>query len=378
MGEAALLQLVDLIYNAVANPDGWTIFLQSLSDAFRGHAAALFTQDFQTNIVPFLISVRSDPGFMQSYQDHFSSLNIWMKVEDKLPAGRGVTDQMLASDSELHRSEFYNDWLRPQALRHAIGGVIMRQNNLVSKISVLRPPQVGPYGEDELAQYKMLVPHLRRALDVQSRIGTAVNIMQAAESAFEHVPSGVIMLDAAGDTIFANRAAESICAEQDGLAISKAGVRAARWSEDAQLQRLIGDAIATTVDNGMGAGGIMVIPRRSGKKGYRVIVSPVSRTVYVTPLRRPAVMIFVTDPHRTTLTPLKALRDLYSLTSAEARLLAALVEGKTLREYAERRHVTMSTVRTQLAHIFSKTGTSRQAELMRTCMADLVLPRRQV
>lgn len=58
------------------------------------------------------------------------------------------------------------------------------------------------------------------------------------------------------------------------------------------------------------------------------------------------------------------IRDLFGLTPAEATLAAALSEGLTLTEYAEQRGVSVGTTRIQLKSIFSKTGTSRQPELI--------------
>jgi len=59
------------------------------------------------------------------------------------------------------------------------------------------------------------------------------------------------------------------------------------------------------------------------------------------------------------------LRSRYRLTGAEAALAAALADGSRLSEYAGKRGVSMSTVRTQLKQCFRKTATSRQADLIR-------------
>jgi DNA-binding CsgD family transcriptional regulator len=56
----------------------------------------------------------------------------------------------------------------------------------------------------------------------------------------------------------------------------------------------------------------------------------------------------------------------WGLTPAQARLLQALVDNNfALRDAADRLGITYTTVRTQLASVFAKTGTCRQPELMR-------------
>jgi len=61
------------------------------------------------------------------------------------------------------------------------------------------------------------------------------------------------------------------------------------------------------------------------------------------------------------------------LTPAEARLAAALATGATLEQIAAAHRVTEATLRSQLRSIFSKTGTSRQAELVRLALRGVAL-----
>ena len=54
----------------------------------------------------------------------------------------------------------------------------------------------------------------------------------------------------------------------------------------------------------------------------------------------------------------------FGLTPAEARLALHLVAGETLRSAAVKLSISYETARTCLKHIFRKTGTCRQAELV--------------
>ncbi len=59
-----------------------------------------------------------------------------------------------------------------------------------------------------------------------------------------------------------------------------------------------------------------------------------------------------------------ALEKIFGLTVAEGRLAAELSNGIALASIARERKVSITTLRTQLASIFAKTGTSRQPELV--------------
>jgi DNA-binding CsgD family transcriptional regulator len=64
---------------------------------------------------------------------------------------------------------------------------------------------------------------------------------------------------------------------------------------------------------------------------------------------------------------------LFDLTDAEARLAVALGEGHRLEDAADRMGITVSSARTYLKRVFSKTDVTRQAELVRLLLAAPVL-----
>lgn len=76
------------------------------------------------------------------------------------------------------------------------------------------------------------------------------------------------------------------------------------------------------------------------------------------------VLLLVCDLHDATGISHEALMTGFSLSRTEARLSAALVAGRSLSDYARETGVSRNTARNQLATIFEKTGTRRQAELV--------------
>lgn len=60
----------------------------------------------------------------------------------------------------------------------------------------------------------------------------------------------------------------------------------------------------------------------------------------------------------------QALKRLYKLTSAEAKIVAAIVQKPDIDHIASTLHISTSTVRTHLKNIYLKTGTNRQAALL--------------
>jgi|TARA_Y100000991_G_scaffold204253_1_gene179627 DNA-binding CsgD family transcriptional regulator len=68
--------------------------------------------------------------------------------------------------------------------------------------------------------------------------------------------------------------------------------------------------------------------------------------------------------------------ELFDLTSAEARVAAAIAEGSDLKSLADRLSLSVETVRGQLKSVFRKTGTRRQNELAaRILLSPALRPR---
>jgi DNA-binding CsgD family transcriptional regulator len=61
----------------------------------------------------------------------------------------------------------------------------------------------------------------------------------------------------------------------------------------------------------------------------------------------------------------------YAITPAESRVMQLLVQGMAPAEAAEALGISLPTAKTHLARLFDKTGTSRQADLVRLAMSAL-------
>ena len=91
------------------------------------------------------------------------------------------------------------------------------------------------------------------------------------------------------------------------------------------------------------------------------------------PIANAAAAIFVAPAAAPAPAPSDALSALFDLTAAEARVFSKIAAGKTLAEAAGDLGVEASTAKTHLLRVFNKTGTHRQAELVKLA-ASLSMP----
>ncbi len=75
-------------------------------------------------------------------------------------------------------------------------------------------------------------------------------------------------------------------------------------------------------------------------------------------------MLVITAVARPEIASATIIQDLFDLTPAEARVAHGIAAGKTVHDLADEAGIACGTVRQQLKSVFSKTGVSRQADLV--------------
>jgi DNA-binding CsgD family transcriptional regulator len=76
-------------------------------------------------------------------------------------------------------------------------------------------------------------------------------------------------------------------------------------------------------------------------------------------------MVFVVDPEQKLRPKAAILSGLFGFTPAECRVALLLGDGRPLPEIGSILGVTRNTLKTQVASVYAKTGTSRQSQLAR-------------
>lgn len=220
----------------------------------------------------------------------------------------------------------------------------------------------------------MLVPHFSRALGIMFRLRDAELKVAATRAALDRLAGGVILIGERRQVVFANRAARSILADRDGLRLvpglaSDEHIAATGDATEAEIASALGVALTPeTLDVPHFSTAIRVSRAGRGPLALNVSALPDGNAFGAGPDVARAI-IFLTDTARPVPVDSVALKRLYGLTEAEARVVKQLCAGGALKEIAEHLGVSDATVRTQLQSAYSKTGTSRQAELVKLVLS---------
>ncbi|MGA2133377.1 MAG: helix-turn-helix transcriptional regulator [Bryobacteraceae bacterium] len=355
------LDLIGLIYEAVEDSEGWPVFLARLMKAMNGTAAALHFQDLGSGAENISVNMGLDPALAKAYAEHYHHVNILLqRAAPLLTPGTIVTNPQICEDATLARSEYYDEFMRPQDIFYVAGGAIARKGTQTSLTSIFRPRRGGPYLEPEIALVKLLIPHLRRA----ARLRHGLNMLQVETTALDALTLGILIVDEHLEVLCANSSGRKILAEKDGMAMAGNRLALRRPQDATELRRLSLRACEPLVGPAIRTGGVMTITRPSGRRPYSVVVSPTEARVLGWNDGKPAAILFINDPDNQAMPNDALLARLYGLTPAESSLTRILLRGEDLNDACDEMSIRRTTARTHLRHIFEKVGVSRQAELL--------------
>jgi DNA-binding CsgD family transcriptional regulator len=261
------------------------------------------------------------------------------------------------------------------AAKPMLRGIIDRSEHGVATIGVFYPRGAGRWSSAEWHLGELLMPHLRRAVQLHHRMAKIELGREAFSDAVDHLPIGLMIFDANGHVLTANQAAESIIACGDGLSVDREGLHAQDPKVTRELRRVIAEATqvreSNEEDNGFGAPRAILLPRTSGHRPLEVLVTSLCVRESRGDSEQPVAALFVSDPEHGTHTIGRVLRRFYDLTKSEASLACEFANGQSIDDAAEHLGITRESARTRLKHLMAKTDTHRQGALVRLLLGGL-------
>lgn len=130
----------------------------------------------------------------------------------------------------------------------------------------------GAFQRSQKALLKRLAPHLRTAVRVQLQVGALQHSAGALADVVDRVGVGVLTVAADGRVVWANRLAEGILDERDGLRLRDGRLECLRRKETAALEAAITPAAG--LDDRAAVGQAVSVARRSRRRGYVLAIAP--------------------------------------------------------------------------------------------------------
>lgn len=358
-------QLIDQLYAAVQTPALLLDAYDGVAKQGGGFGVHYLCMDAHLRSV-----TQSEVSHPQLADAQSEYANHYVSVDSRVPwmtgglAGEWRPDQFQFDTRRAERLEIYHDFLRPAGVRRmAAVRLDSGHTGQQQMLSIARAHDAGDFTAEELRRLSLFSPHLVRAAQLREKLDRVQAELAAAQGALAPLPYGTLWLTPAGGVTWISPSAQALLAASDGLGLRQDHLRCANTTLDTRLKQAL--ALAT---------------RASGREGSWLRVpraaSPAPWLLSLIPGDLPShcgghgggqaqVLAILQDSAGPALPPARQLQQLYGLTPAEARLALGLLQDQSPADYAQQQGLSLATVRTQMRSLFSKTGTRRQAELLR-------------
>ena len=366
--------VIQALYDAAMEETLWPVALKELTDLTESQGASFWVLDGSDQPrLPTFTTINFDPKFIEKYLDDMVPLDPTVQYLVRHPNQSIVHDGLVITEREKDRHVYY-DWQRQHSdIRFRLVGQVRPAPRVQAGVALHRSERMGRYESDDIERFSALYGHLEKALAIGFRLGSLGAMQQCTTELLDHNPTAVLLLDEHKRVVYANRSAEALVSNGDGIRLSVDGIVALSKQHHDRLQCLIAQSLLAVTSPGNCAGGVMRVLRPSGKRPYMVLVAPVSRRYPVLSVLRPAVCIMITDPEGQRPLPSRRVQTAFGLTEAQARLACLLAGGAELRSAAAELEITYGTARARLAEIFEKTQTRRQGELIKLLLTTVVI-----
>ena len=356
----ALDELIGDIYEAAVLPEFWPHVLDRVAAATGMKGGLLFTAD-SAQIVRWVGSEVLHDAVHELVRDGWMARNSRAAKLASMQYAGFVSDLDLFTPDEMDNDPFYRDLLRPHGLGWGAGTIVPVPSGDILAITV--EGDSGPVAKDAVEYLDRLRPHLARAGLLAARLRLERARSQVEVLKCMGLPAAVLQSD--GRLLAANTLLEDL----RGQLIFAAGdrIRMAHAPANALLLEAIGQ-----LDAGARRGQPWSIPVPASRDGPPLVAHllPVVGAAHDIFWGALGVLIVTAISSRTPAPEL--LNGLFDLTPGEARIASLVGSGLSPRESAEKLGITEETARTVLKRVFSKTGVSRQSELV-AMLTKLVL-----
>ena len=365
-----VLSLIERIYDAAVDPGGWPAFLEALAAGYPGGQGVLYRV---SGSEACMLAAGWERSWTQAYNTHYGAVNPWLPGVRARAVGMTNTAEAFLRPSDLKRTEWYHDFLKPQGLETGVGATLMSEHGRVVGVSVLCSNHNGEGLSPALVtRLAACVPHLLRAIQVNRALAHTALERRGAEAALERLGIGAMIATQESRVLFMNAVADRIVASRDGLVVRAGGtLAAAHMAVNTSLRRAIREAALTSVGLGQGSGAAISVARPSGQRPYAVLVAPLRGLPETLGLAPRSALVLISDAELRQRLPETILQELHDLTPTQAKVAAALARGDSPGEIADALHTTVATVRQHIKAILAATDTHRQSELVRLILSSV-------
>ena len=357
--------LINCLHRAALDRVGWHQFVSALEVEFNGAKASIHGTVGPSK-PPFLsVSGSFDPDFALSYLAHYQNVNPFMPLSAEIPERQVRMSPSDIPQEKLRRTEFYNDWLRPQedlSFAVALKSSPYQGRTLVLSLNI-RQRDCDKFALRAQQVLERLEPHVSHAFQVAETI----SMLSAHSRNFDGGRSwagGMLILDEKLSLLWAEPKAIS----HDGEVFRVNSFRRVTFCDSAVQQWAT--AVSRSHDK---AAGLPNAVQGTGGWQIRFIRGMEENTCLPSPIFGGCQFskdgnLFLLSKQIQAAPLERVLQARFGLTSTEAEIAKAISSGQSTEEIAAARHVSRHTVRNQVRSVLDKMDARHRIDVTRILM----------
>jgi DNA-binding CsgD family transcriptional regulator len=357
--------LIGDIYDAVVDQTLWTGALDKAAQFVGAQAGILLWQDTASMSVELIHAFGIEPRYVDLYVERYAKLDPTTTLMFQLETDDVASPIELLPHNEFANSFFYTEWLEPQGFVDLLQASLVRSPTDFVRLFFLRKRDSGMGDSSMRERLQLIVPHIRRAALVGQMVDRAAVEAATFGNALDGIGAGLFFVDASGRIVHANTSGQGMLA-QGVLARGTSGKLA---PYDASAEQGLDEIFGITESGDPDAeprGGAISLTARDGEHYVAHVLPLTSGSRRQAGASSEAVAaVFVKKAALDMPLPRDIIAKFYKLTPTELRVLFAIVQVGGVPDVAVSMGISPSTVKTHLRRLFAKTGTDRQADLVK-------------
>jgi DNA-binding CsgD family transcriptional regulator/PAS domain-containing protein len=357
--------LIGSIYDGALDPAEWDRALSSLCKFLDSVNVSIGSFELRQGKTSLANTWGYDPHYLSTYRERLQKFSPLLVKAHGAPVGVALSVRDVMPYEEFERSVFHREWTKPQGHVDALKVNLAKNETSVTFVLAGHHKRVGLVDEEMRRRMDALTPHLRRAVRIRDTLGRSRIEAAALADAVDAMAAAMLLVDDTGRIVHANASAEALLAERAVIRQHSGRLVVTEPGADKALLEAI--EAARIGDAAIGANGIALSLAGADKDPWLADVLPLTAGARRGPASSHGAVaaIFVRKAALDLSSPCQALATAFRLTSAELRVLTAVIEIGGLPKVAEALGISETTAKTHLHHVFAKTGTNRQADLVR-------------
>lgn len=343
--------LLAALYRGLDGPHPWEEFLERLAEWLGASFATLIIAAPGMDAPGTFITPGADPVTAQAYLASYFTADPFRG----LPEGQVFSFREFVQGLASRDLERYRTFLDAVGGDQVLGVDLSLGRQFEARVRLTRDRLLPNFAREHRDALQSLVPQLRIALQLYGQLQRSGAERGAWRGAIDGMGVATVIVDGDGTIIDANPAGEALLKAGDGVGRNRGRL----WFELARHRSALATLLAEPDPR---AGPIRLKVERRELPALAIVARPMP--VPALGSGKGAVALFMAVTGDEPRIEAQAIRELYGLTPAEARLAAELSGGRSLVQAAVLLKITHNTARVHLRSIFAKTGARRQSHLV--------------